>query len=144
MKALLKLAKYLVIFLSVCFLLLIASLIPDFVYFMPRAKPPPGMTDWLTFFEWKPEPMGAFRVSTTNGTYYQLLGPAGRWLPSGPAAYSFDAQGNFIVWSADSGDFYSPRVVYVPGAVRERIPVDEVRALLKSNTPAKTNAIVRP
>ena len=137
MKTFLKLAKYVAISLAVCFLLLLASLIPDFVYYMPKARPPQGMTNLQTFFEWKPKPMGAFRVVTTDGTYYQLLGPAGRSLPSGPAAYTFDSHGHFIGWTADSGDIYTPRAVYLPDAVRKRISVDDVQVWLKTNTTPK-------
>ena len=138
MKTVWKIIKYGLIIVVVLFLLLLASLIPDYVYFMPKAKPPQNVTNLQTFFEWKPKPMGAFKVTASNTTCYQLLGPAGRSLPSGPAAYSFDSNGNFIGWTSDNGDFFTPQVVYAPGAIHERISVDDVRAMMK------TNAVVKP
>ena len=77
--------------------------------------------------------MGAIKVTTTNGIYYQLLGPAGRWLSSGPSAYAFDERENFVGWSVDSGDVHAPAVVYVPGAIRERISVEALRSAMQTN-----------
>ena len=138
MKTAWKVIKYALIIVGALFFLLLVSVIPDYVYFMPKAKPPQSMTNLQTFFEWQPKPMGAFKVTASNTTYYQLLGPAGRSLPSGPAAYSFDSNGNFIGWTADNGDFFTPQVVYAQGAIHERISDDEVRAMMK------TNSVVKP
>ena len=137
MKQVLKIIKYTLIAVAALFLLLMTSIIPDYFYYMPRAKPPQGVTNLKTFFEWKSEPLGAMKITTSNETYFQLLGPAGRWLPSGPVAYTFDSQGRFVGWTADDGDYFTPRVVYAPGAIRGRIPVVEVRALLKTNASAE-------
>ena len=134
MKTAWKVVKYALIIGGALFFLLLVSVIPDYVYFMPRAKPPRGMTNLQTFFEWKPMPMSAWRITIGNSVYYQLTGPAGRSLPSGPAAYAFDANGQFIGWTADSGDFFTPAVIYEPGAKRERVSVTEVRALVSTNS----------
>ena len=100
---------------------------------MRRATPPNRVVDLQTFFEWKPNPSGAEKVTVSNTVYYQLLGSAGRSLASGRAAYAFDANGKFIGWTKDAGDFYEPKSVYAPGAKREQISVEEVRALLRTN-----------
>jgi hypothetical protein len=132
MKPLWKLIKYVLICVGVLFLLLLLSFIPDF-FLMRRATPPNRVTDLKTFFEWKPNPSGAEKVTVSNTVYYQLLGPAGRSLASGRAAYAFDANGKFIGWTKDAGDFYEPKSVYAPDAKREQISIEEVRALLRTN-----------
>jgi hypothetical protein len=47
-------------------------------------------------------------------------------MPSGPAAYTFDQQGNFVGWTPDSGEFESPRVVYSRAATEERLTMEEL------------------
>lgn len=37
-------------------------------------------------------------------TYTVMLGPAGRYLASGPSAYLFDQHGQFVDWTPDMGD----------------------------------------
>jgi len=74
------------------------------------------------------------KVIVSNTVYYQLFGPSGSDLPSGPAAYTFDAKGKFIGWTKDSGDIFEPSVVYSPTAKSEDLSVEEVRAVMQ--TPA--------
>jgi len=125
MKQVWKVIKYTLIVVAVLFLWLLASLIPDYVYYMPRAKPSQSVTNLQSFFEWKPEPKWAWKVTVSNSVYYQLSGPAGRSLASGPSAYAFDASGRYIGWTADSGDFFTPKIIYASGAKRERISASE-------------------
>jgi hypothetical protein len=92
-----------------------------------RAKPPKTIADVESCLAWLKNPMGAYRVTIGEHIYYQITGPAGRFMASGPAAYSFDAQGKFIGWTQDMGDFYEPREVFSPDAKREKISLDELK-----------------
>ena len=51
--------------------------------------------------------MGKATYENSGITYTVMLAPAGRWLASGPSAYLFDPNGNFIDWTADMGDYYT-------------------------------------
>ena len=75
--------------------------------------------------------MGAYRVTVGDTIYYQITGPAGRYIPSGPSAYSFDSKGKYIGWTQDMGDFYEPREVFSEDAKREKISLDELKHILK-------------
>jgi hypothetical protein len=123
MKSLLKIISTLFVVISV---LLLSSFLLDY-FLVQKATPPKTVVDLRSFFEWKPNPSGAVRITISNSVYYQLLGPAGRTLSSGRAAYAFDANGQFIGWTKDAGDFYEPRIVYSPAAKREMVSVDSVR-----------------
>jgi hypothetical protein len=74
--------------------------------------------------------MAAYRITADGVAYYQITGPAGRCLASGPAGYTFDSHGQFIGWSSDIGDFKTPAQVFTPGSKREKITVDELRQSL--------------
>jgi hypothetical protein len=67
-----------------------------------------GPQDHQGFRAWKRGSImrsGAFEGSGV--TYTVMLAPAGRYLASGPSAYLFDEQGQFVDWTADMGDFYT-------------------------------------
>lgn len=49
--------------------------------------------------------MGERRYENSGTNYTVMLAPAGRTLASGPSAYLFDQNGQFIDWTADMGDF---------------------------------------
>ena len=51
--------------------------------------------------------MGKGTFESSGKTYTVMLAPAGRYLASGPSAYLFDEQGQFVDWTADMGDFYT-------------------------------------
>src|SRR3989442_4015654 len=91
-----------------------------------RATPPKTVTDVSSCLEWLQKPMGAYRITSNGAVYYQVTGPAGRYLASGPAGYSFDSHGRFIGWSADIGDLKTPQEVFAPAAKREKISLDEL------------------
>jgi hypothetical protein len=71
--------------------------------------------------------MAAYRITSGGVVYYQVTGPAGRYLASGPAGYTFDSHGQFLGWSADIGDIKKPAQVFAPEAKREKITLDELR-----------------
>src|ERR1041384_4517460 len=92
-----------------------------------RATPPKSVTDVASCLAWLKQPMGAFRITDGDLVYYRLTGPAGRYLASGPSAYTFDSRGKFIGWTADVGDFPTPGLRISSGAKREKISVEELR-----------------
>ena len=51
--------------------------------------------------------MGKGTFESSGVTYTVMLGPAGRYVASGPSAYLFNEQGQFVDWTADMGDFYT-------------------------------------
>jgi hypothetical protein len=95
-----------------------------------RATPPASVTDVSSCLAWLKEPMGAYRINVDGAVYYLITGPAGRFLPSGPAGYTFDSGGRFIGWSSDIGDFKTPPQIFTAGAKREKITVEELRRSL--------------
>jgi hypothetical protein len=115
---------------AILLLLLIGSIALDTIP-ASRAIPPKNVTDVSSCLAWLKQPMGAYRITTDKGTYFQITRPAGRYLPSGPAAYSFDSQGKFIGWTKDMGDFYEPPEVFVRGAKTEKISLGELKETFK-------------
>src|SRR2546422_5787824 len=95
-----------------------------------RATPPKTVTDVSSCLAWLKKPMGAYRITSDGVVYYQVTAPAGRYLASGPAGYTFDSHGQFIGWSSDIGDFKTPPQVFTPGAKREKITLDELKQSL--------------
>ena len=88
---------------------------------MLRARPPEGLATLEEFRRWKGAAVirqGTFE--SAGKTYAVIMGPAGRSLPSGPAAYLFDDQGRFVDWSSDMGDAPSYRYHFDLGGGRVR------------------------
>ena len=92
-----------------------------------RATPPKSVTDVPSCLAWLQKPMGAYRITDGQMIYYRVTGPAGRYLASGPSAYTFDSHGKFIGWTADVGDFPTPGLHISPDAKRETLSLDELR-----------------
>jgi hypothetical protein len=95
-----------------------------------RAKPPKTVVDVTSCLAWLRKPMAAYRITIQGTVYYQITGPAGRYLASGPAGYTFDSHGRFVGWSSDIGDFKTPAEVFAAGAKREKITLEELRQSL--------------
>jgi hypothetical protein len=121
--------KVICVAVGVPLLLLIGSIAADQIPHA-RAKPPKTVTDIPSCLAWLQKPMGAYRITTEGVVYYQITGPAGRYLASGPSGYTFDSHGKFIGWSSDIGDFKTPPQVFTSGAKREKIALDELRQSL--------------
>jgi hypothetical protein len=121
--------KIVLLIVGVPLLLLLAWIAADQIPYS-RAKPPRTVTNVVSCLAWLKEPKSAFRITTDDAVYYQVTGPAGRYLASGPAGYSFDARGRFIGWSADIGDFKTPPQLFGGGAKREKISLHELRQSL--------------
>lgn len=120
-----KAFKNLAWLLGVPLLLLIGCMVADQIP-MARARPPKSVTNVDSCLAWLGTPMSSYRVTVSNIVYYQLTGPAGRYVSSGPSAYTFDVRGRFIGWSADMGDFKQPPEVFQQGAQREKITLDQL------------------
>ena len=121
--------KQISIAVGLLFLLLAGSIALDQI---PRskAKHPKSIADVEAFLAWHPEPMGAFKYSSGTKVYCVITGPAGRYLPSGPAGYAFDEGGKFLTWSADIGDFKNPPEIFGDGVKRQRITIKEIKAVI--------------
>ncbi|HEX5219045.1 MAG TPA: hypothetical protein VFZ59_05710 [Verrucomicrobiae bacterium] len=73
-----------------------------------RAKPPASVRTIEAFLAWKKEDVTGQGTFETGGvTYTVVLGRPARSLASGPSAYLFDTNGQFVDWTADMGDFYT-------------------------------------
>jgi hypothetical protein len=73
---------------------------------MSAARPPRDLRTIEEFQEWKAGSIVGSGTFQNSGVKYRvMLAPAGRFWPSGPAAYLFDEQGRFVDWTADMGDF---------------------------------------
>jgi hypothetical protein len=91
------------------------------------ATPPKSVTDVESCLAWLKQPGRAWRITSGEDVYYQVWGPTGVPLPSGPSGYTFDSRGNFIDWSPDVGDIATPPEVFAPGAIQEEISLEELR-----------------
>lgn len=91
------------------------------------ATPPKSVTDVESCLAWLKQPGGAWQITSGGDVYYQVWGPAGRTLASGPSGYTFDSLGSFIDWSPDIGDIATPPEAFAPGAIKEAISLEELR-----------------
>ncbi len=107
-------------------LLLIGSIVADRVL-ASRAKPPQTVTDVASCLGWLRKPMGAYKITDGEKIYYRVTAPAGRCLPSGPSAYTFDSRGKFVGWTPDMGDLPTPGLHISDGAKREKLSLEELR-----------------
>jgi len=69
-----------------------------------KAEPPESVKNLSSYLDWKPETKTIFKADNNGRIYYFCLGERGRTLASGPSAYCFDSNFNFIGWSSDIGD----------------------------------------
>lgn len=92
-----------------------------------QVRPPKLVQDVASCLGWLNEPKFAFKITANGAVYYQIMGEHGRTLASGPAGYAFDSNGKYIGWSVDTGDYYSPDELYVNGATRVPISIEELR-----------------
>jgi hypothetical protein len=87
---------------------LLASCVALDAFSSSRARPPKSVQTMDDFLAWKKGEVRGRGEFTTNGvTYVVMLGRPARSLASGPAAYLFDTNGQFVDWTADMGDFYT-------------------------------------
>jgi hypothetical protein len=105
-----------------------------------RATPPPDVVDVASCLNWLKRPMGVYRVRSGGLVYYQVIGPAGRLIASGPAGYAFDGSGAFIGWSPDIGDVKLPSQIFTAGRKVEQISIEE----LQKDTTKKHRSKNRP
>lgn len=75
---------------------------------LSAARPPENLQTIEDFQAWKGSTIKGKGTFVNKGvTYTVMLAPAGRYLASGPAAYLFDGEGQFVDWTKDMGDFYT-------------------------------------
>jgi hypothetical protein len=87
--------------------LLFGSILIDLIP-LSAARPPADLKTIEDFRAWKHgHIIGKGTFPNSGVTYTVMLGPAGRYLESGPAAYLFDEQGTFVDWTADMGDLFT-------------------------------------
>jgi hypothetical protein len=87
----------------IVFLVIFADSIP-----LKKATPPQSMSTVEEFRKWKGSEIMDEGTYANNGTTYKVyLVPAGRYLASGPSAYLFTQNGDFVDWSADCGDYFT-------------------------------------
>ena len=72
--------------------------------FYLRATPPESVKTLKSYLEWRPETKTIFKIENDGNIYYFCLGEQGPMPASGPSAYCFDSESNFLGWSADIGD----------------------------------------
>jgi hypothetical protein len=77
---------------------------------MSRARPPASIRTMEDFRAWKKDGVTGRGTFEANGRNYTvMLGRNARHLASGPSAYLFDSNDQFIDWTADMGDFYTAK-----------------------------------
>ncbi len=105
-----------------------------------HAIPPHSVQTFHDFLEWQSEIKGCREIEVRGVTYYHVIGPAARTLPSGGALYVFDANGNFIGWSKDVGDIMRNEAVFYPnwwlpeGSSMKVMSIDELKERLSSRS----------
>lgn len=86
------------------FLLLGVSLLLDLIP-LSRARPPKDMNTIDDFRTWKGDAIiGKGTFESGGEEYTVMLGSPGRYLASGPSAYVFEEEGEFVDWTSDMGD----------------------------------------
>ena len=91
---------------------------------LSAARPPEGMRTIEDFRVWQGKVnKGGERIYENSGqTYIVMTGPAGRSLASGPSAYLFDTNGQFIDWTSDMGDHRTKKFGFdLTGGVVKRV-----------------------
>lgn len=85
------------------------------------------------FLARKIEIQNSYVVEVRGVTYYHLIGPFARSLPSDGALYVFDAHGNYVGWSRDRGDVLRREAIFYPdfwlpdhAYASSEIPLEEV------------------
>ena len=70
------------------------------------ATPPKNMKTIDDFRKWRGDKTRSLGIYEQDGKSYTVIsGPAGGYLPSGPAAYLFNCNGDFVDWTSDMGDY---------------------------------------
>lgn len=79
-----------------------------------EATPPSSIQTFDDFLKWQKEIKFCNKVTIRGVSYYHVVGPYARNLPSGGALYVFDAKGNYIGWSEDCNDVMRNEGVFYP------------------------------
>ncbi len=79
-----------------------------------HAVPPSSIQTFNDFLQWQTQIRYCFEVDLRGVVYFHVIGPNARSLASGGALYVFDANGNYVGWSQDSGDVMRDEAVFYP------------------------------
>ena len=102
-RTLVQIAQVCALFLALLLAWLLLNQIPA-----SAARPPKNLKTIEEFRAWKRGMIkGKATFEHSGVSYTVLLAPAGRYLASGPSAYLFDVNGQFVDWTPDMGDFYT-------------------------------------
>lgn len=72
------------------------------------ARPPESLKTIEDFRAWKHGLIKGQGTFEAKGVLYTvMLAPASHYLASGPSAYLFDPQGQFVDWTGDMGDYHT-------------------------------------
>jgi hypothetical protein len=97
------------------------------------ASPPRAVRTLSDFLAWHPGPGEVFRVTVRGSTYYLLGGDEVYPLNSGPSAYTFDANGNYVDWTPDSGDVLHPAITLTGRAPHERTTIEDIEKEIEAH-----------
>lgn len=78
------------------------------------AVPPSSIQTIHDFLQWQTEIRLCREVDVRGVTYFHVIGSDARAFSSGGALYVFDANGNYVGWSRDSGDVMRNEGVFYP------------------------------
>jgi hypothetical protein len=79
-----------------------------------HAVPPSSIQTLDDFLRWQSAIRSCREVKVRGVTYYHIIGPNAHAVASGGALYVFDAKGNFVGWSLDSGDVMRKEAIFYP------------------------------
>jgi hypothetical protein len=75
------------------------------LFIMPRRVVPPAhVKSFDDYIDWRPAPLYIVLFQRGSDTLLAVAGSSDSPVPSGPAMYIFDASGQMIDWTGDSGD----------------------------------------
>ncbi|GMV95004.1 MAG: hypothetical protein AMXMBFR82_47820 [Candidatus Hydrogenedentota bacterium] len=92
------------------------------------------------FLARKIEIQNSYVIEVRGVTYYHLIGPFARSLPSDGALYVFDARGNYVGWSRDSGDVLRTEAIFYPAwwlpkdaYTKVELPLEEIVSVVRQS-----------
>ena len=89
-------------------------------------SPPWSVRTLEDFRKWRPQYEQAVRLEYEGTTYFLVFGERARILASGPSSYLFDARGNLIGWTLDTGDDTYLRVAVDQSARKGSLNISQI------------------
>ena len=93
-----------------------------------KATPPENIKTLNSYLEWKPGTKTIYKIENKGIVYYLCLDKPRRIPASGPSAYCFDSNCNFVGWTADIGDLHGslPQQAYEKRYKWTEINIEEI------------------